>query len=231
MAFHCLSISICPGRTFFAIVSNLWLDFVFLLLLGGLAAQAANSNANSSSNAYAGVSTGNNSPSYNFSRNENTVPRQAPAAFAPGLIVGPEVCAQSISIGASSPVGGLSFGTTVMDEGCDARVTARMLAAMGQHEAALAIMCQLPRVRAAMQEIGTPCPGSPGYDPGPLAERIQRSRMKAAGIEPDPYFYDSKGRIYEARQFRSEKEAKKLGAIRSATGEWVILLSVDPNGG
>ena len=198
----------------------------------GVGGAIAGAQSQSGAISHSGVNLGNGSPSTynNFGGNTN-FPHQAPAAFAPGLAVGAEVCAQSVSVGASSPLGGLSFGTTVIDEGCDSRVTARMLYSMGNQAAATAILCKMRKVREAYSTIGTPCPGDPGFTAGDLEPQINATKQRIANEqavargEPmtDPYFYDKRGRAWEERQFANERQAKRAGAMRSSTGEWVVL--------
>jgi hypothetical protein len=55
----------------------------------------------------------------------------------------------SSSIGASAPLGGLSFGSSKLDEQCDKRETARSFAAIGQTDAALQILCSTKAAKAA----------------------------------------------------------------------------------
>ena len=74
---------------------------------------------------------------------------------------------------------------------------------------ALAMLCQSPRVREAMATAGSPCPGQ---------------RATTASAQADPYFYDRRGRRYVARQFPDDAAAKRAGARRADTGEWVVLV-------
>lgn len=81
--------------------------------------------------------------------------RQAPAASAPGLTSAPETCMGSTSVGASSPFGGVSFGTTWKSEGCEVRMFARMLGQLGLPQAAVVLMAQNdPRVKEALKAVG-----------------------------------------------------------------------------
>ena len=155
-----------------------------------LAAQTATSNAGSNSGAQAAIN--NNSVS--------KIPRQAPGAFAPGMVAGADTCATSTGVGISSPFGGLSVGGASVDEGCEIRAMTRMLHGMGQTSASIALLCQSPRVRDAMSIAGMPCP--------------------TAG----DYFWDKKGRRFLAVKYPSDAAARRDGAQRADTGEWVKLV-------
>jgi hypothetical protein len=56
--------------------------------------------------------------------------------------------------------GGVTFGSTKVDEGCTIRLLARQLYAFGFQKAAVALMCQEARVAIAMNDAGSPCPPS-----------------------------------------------------------------------
>ncbi len=82
-----------------------------------------------------------------------------PTVVAPGLAAaGIETCLGSTSGGLSVLGGGVTFGTTMVDEGCTIRLLARQLYAFGFQKAAVALMCQDERVAAAMDATGSPCP-------------------------------------------------------------------------
>lgn len=82
-----------------------------------------------------------------------------PTVVAPGLAAaGIETCLGSASGGLSLMGGGLTFGSTKVDEGCTIRLLARQLYAFGFPKAAVALMCQDERVAAAMEAAGSPCP-------------------------------------------------------------------------
>lgn len=54
--------------------------------------------------------------------------------------------------------GGLTFGSTRVDDGCTIRLLARQLFAFGLQKAAVALMCQDERVAEAMEVSGSTCP-------------------------------------------------------------------------
>ena len=109
-------------------------------------------------------STSGASSAINISNPANTTSRliTTPTVVAPGLAAaGVETCLGSTSAGLSVMGGGLTFGSTMVDSGCTIRLLARQLFAFGFQRAALALMCQDPRVAAAMDSTGTPCPDAP----------------------------------------------------------------------
>jgi hypothetical protein len=84
-----------------------------------------------------------------------------PTVVPPGLAAaGVETCLGSASGGLSVMGGGITFGSTKVDEGCTIRLLARQLYAFGFQKAAVALMCQEERVAIAMNDAGSPCPPS-----------------------------------------------------------------------
>jgi hypothetical protein len=82
-----------------------------------------------------------------------------PSVVAPGLAAaGIETCLGSASGGLSLMGGGFTFGSSIVDEGCTIRLLARQLYAFGFQKAAVALMCEDPRVVAAMYAADSPCP-------------------------------------------------------------------------
>ena len=94
------------------------------------------------------------STSTSVDASQGDYPRQAPPAFAPNLVAAPETCMGSTAIGASTPFGGVAIGTTYKSEDCELRMFARSLSALGQNEAALALLAQNPKVAAALRAVG-----------------------------------------------------------------------------
>jgi hypothetical protein len=97
---------------------------------------------------------------------------------APGLAAaGIETCLGSSSGGLSLMGGGLTFGSTKVDDGCTIRLLARQLYAFGFQKAAVALMCQDERVTFAMEAAGTSCPS---VSSGPLVRRQVSMRTEGA---------------------------------------------------
>jgi hypothetical protein len=91
--------------------------------------------------------------------------RNVPTEFAPGLTAaGLETCLGSISGGGAFVGTGFSFGSTIPDPGCAARLDARTLWSMGLRKAAVARLCLMGDVYRSMPDI---CqmylPAQPGY--------------------------------------------------------------------
>jgi len=108
-------------------------------------------------------STSGASSSINITNPASTTSRliTTPTVVPPGLAAaGIETCLGSASGGLSVMGGGLTFGSTKVDEGCTIRLLARQLYAFGFQKAAVALMCQEARVAIAMEDAGSPCPPS-----------------------------------------------------------------------
>jgi hypothetical protein len=109
--------------------------------IGGGAAQggAATSAVTINSAATPAVQTINNTGTQTL--------RNVPTVFAPGLTsAGLETCLGSFSAGAGVVGTGATFGSTVPDEDCTIRLYARTQWSFGQKAAAIAMLCQSPRV-------------------------------------------------------------------------------------
>jgi hypothetical protein len=80
--------------------------------------------------------------------------RNVPGVVAPGLAAaGLETCLGSVSGGGAFVGTGFSFGTTVPDPGCAARLDARTLWSMGLKKAAVARLCLNGDIYRAMPEV------------------------------------------------------------------------------
>src|SRR5580704_2508288 len=117
-----------------------------------------------------GVGVGGN-PSATITSN-STVPadqtvKNVPSVVAPGLAAaGLEACLGSVSGGGAFVGTGFSFGTTIPDPGCAARLDARTLWSMGLKKAAVARLCLNSDIYRAMPEVCDqylPRPARPGY--------------------------------------------------------------------
>jgi hypothetical protein len=104
-----------------------------------------------------GIGVGGN-PSATITSN-SSVPadqtvKNVPSVFAPGLAAaGLETCLGSVSGGGAFLGTGLSFGTTIPDAGCAARLDARTLWSMGLKKAAVARLCLNDDIYSAMPEV------------------------------------------------------------------------------
>jgi hypothetical protein len=80
--------------------------------------------------------------------------KNVPTAFAPGLAAaGLETCLGSVSGGGSFVGTGFSFGSTIPDPGCAARLDARTLWSMGLKKAAIARLCLTGEIYRSMPDI------------------------------------------------------------------------------
>ncbi len=103
----------------------------------------------------AGDPSVNNNVTYGGAYTVHNTPDVIPPSWG-----GQNVCA----VGASGGVGvagfGISLGGMWSDSGCERRNSAVVLYQMGEHKAAVALMCQDRHVAEAMQAAGEPCPGA-----------------------------------------------------------------------
>ncbi|HEY2526625.1 MAG TPA: hypothetical protein VGJ20_01555 [Xanthobacteraceae bacterium] len=113
--------------------------------------------------------------------------RNVPGVVAPGLsAAGLETCLGSVSGGGAFVGTGFSFGTTVPDPGCAARLDARTLWSMGLKKAAVARLCLNGDIYRAMPEV---ChqylpPPAPSYSTLPL---IPTRYEQAQASEEQPH--------------------------------------------
>ena len=112
--------------------------------------------------------------------------------FAPGLAAaGLETCLGSVSGGGAFVGTGFSFGTTIPDPGCAARLDARTLWSMGLKKAAVARLCLNPDIYRAMPEVCgqyLPQPAPVGYPaPVPVPTRYAQAETPVEASEEQPY--------------------------------------------
>src|SRR5262249_7187785 len=95
--------------------------------------------------------------------------RNVPSASAPGLAAaGLETCLGSVSGGGAFVGTGFSFGTTIPDPGCAARLDARTLWSMGLKKAAVARLCLNGDIYRAMPEVCVQHLPQPASSPVPI---------------------------------------------------------------
>jgi hypothetical protein len=116
-----------------------------------------------------------------------TTVKNVPSVQAPGLAAaGLETCLGSVSGGGAFVGTGFSFGTTIPDPGCAARLDARTLWSFGLKKAAVARLCLNPDINKAMpvvcdQYLPQPAPGYPAPPPVPT----RYAQAKASEEQPD----------------------------------------------
>jgi hypothetical protein len=132
-----------------------------------------------------GVGVGGN-PSATITTN-STVPadqtvKNVPSVVAPGLAAaGLETCLGSVSGGGGFLGTGFSFGTTIPDPGCAARLDARTLWSMGLKKAAVARLCLNGDIYRAMPEV------CDQYLPRPARPPVPTLYAQAEASEEEPY--------------------------------------------
>lgn len=113
--------------------------------------------------------------------------KNVPSVVAPGLTAaGLETCLGSVSGGGAFVGTGFSFGTTIPDPGCAARLDARTLWSMGLKKAAVARLCLNGDIYRAMPEV---CrrylpPTPPGH---PAPPPVPTRHAQAEASEEQPY--------------------------------------------
>jgi hypothetical protein len=111
--------------------------------------------------------------------------KNVPSVFAPGLsAAGLETCLGSVSAGGAFVGTGISFGTTVPDPACAARLDARTLWSMGLKKAAVARLCLNGDIYRAMPEVCDKyLPRAPA-NPTPLPPATRTAQAEAADEQP-----------------------------------------------
>src|SRR3954454_18883367 len=111
--------------------------------------------------------------------------KNVPGIVAPGLAAaGLETCLGSVSGGGAFVGTGFSFGTTIPDPGCAARLDARTLWSMGLKKAAVARLCLNGDIYRAMPEVCVKyLPRAPA-NPTPLPAATRTAQAEAADEQP-----------------------------------------------
>jgi hypothetical protein len=111
--------------------------------------------------------------------------KNVPSVFAPGLsAAGLETCLGSVSAGGAFVGTGISFGTTVPDPACAARLDARTLWSMGLKKAAVARLCLNGDIYRAMPDVCDKyLPRAPA-NPTPLPTATRTAQAEAADEQP-----------------------------------------------
>ena len=145
-------------------------------------AQTANGNNNGNGDRGIGVGNGNGNGNANGNNNgngnsssasiSNGNSRNTPSVFAPGLAAaGIESCLGSASAGGSVAGFGITFGSTMVDRGCQIRLYARTLYALGHRRAATQMLCNDPEVMQALAYEGVSCQDASYDQPDPAPRR------------------------------------------------------------
>jgi len=129
-----------------------------------------------SSTTYQSGSSSNSTTTNSTTSNIRSAP---PSAYAPGVnSSGIDVCSSGASMGVQTFGLGISGGKSFKDENCERIKLSRQLDSMGMKVAAVALLCQDPRVFEAMIHAGTPCPyqGKIGDEANQLWKKYDKLR-------------------------------------------------------
>ena len=129
-----------------------------------------------SSTTYQSGSSSNSTTTNSTTSNIRSAP---PSAYAPGVnSSGIDVCSTGASMGIQTFGLGVSGGKSFRDENCERIKLSRQLDSMGMKVAAVALLCQDPRVFEAMIHAGTPCPyqGKIGNEASKLWKKYDKLR-------------------------------------------------------
>lgn len=134
---------------------------------GGNSSSTSGASSNSGGNTMVGgANTSTQANTTNVSVAGDTVTYQAQernpvnTAYAAPLAASNGTCLGSASGGLQTVAVGVSFGSTKIDEGCDARYDAIALNQLGERDAARARLCLKPEIAEAFSRAGKPCPGT-----------------------------------------------------------------------
>jgi hypothetical protein len=118
------------------------------------------------------------------STSTTTVNSPPPTAASPSInSTNSDLCLVGTSGAVQTQILGVSGGSTTIDPTCERLKISKTLYDMGMKVAAVAVMCQDPRVFEAMINAGTPCPVNGKIGPEALAEWDSKPEMKPETIE------------------------------------------------
>ena len=123
--------------------------------------------------------SGSSSSSTTSNTTNSNIRSAPPSAYAPGVnSSGIDVCSTGASMGIQTFGLGVSGGKSLRDENCERIKLSRQLDSMGMKVAAVALLCQDPRVFEAMIHAGTPCPyqGKIGNEASKLWKKYDKLR-------------------------------------------------------
>ena len=103
-----------------------------------------------------------------------------------------DVCVTGRSGGLQLPGVGVSGGSTARDMNCERMKLSKLLNDYGMKVAAVAILCQDPRVFEAMEQAGTPCPFE-----GKIGSEASKQWQKYDKLRPDYDVYVSRLKVVE----------------------------------
>ena len=130
-----------------------------------------------------------------------------------------DVCSMGVS-GSISTIGlGASVGKHVRDLNCERIKLSKVLYDYGMKVAAVSILCQDPRVHAAMQSAGSPCPWN-----GKIGKNAQAMWDKYPELRPDYEEYLAKSEVIaEIDERILKEETKELARLKKEEEEKIKL--------
>ena len=137
-----------------------------------------------------------NTTSTSTTNNTSNIKSFPPTATSSPAVSGIDVCNLGHSLGVQSSFIGLSSSGNHTDETCERIKLARELSTVHQMKvAAIAILCQDPRVFSSMEMASTPCPFM-----GEIGEAAQRLWDKYPELRPDYEQHKERMKIKEKIQ-------------------------------
>lgn len=130
----------------------------------------------------AGDPTLNNNVTYGGAYTVHNVPEVIPPSWG-----GQNVCAVGASGGVAVAGFGITLGGMWSDSGCERRNSAVVLYQMGEHKAAVALMCQDSHVATAMRAAGDPCPGAMPVAAVTRPAAPEKPPLAVAAKKPTPF--------------------------------------------
>ena len=151
---------------------------------------------------YASGSSSNTTSTTNSTSNVRSAP---PTASAPSYnSMTQDVCSTGASLGVQTFGLGISGGKHFIDKNCERLKLARILNDFGMRVAAVAILCQDPRVFESMISAGTVCPID-----GKIGKEAMALWAKYGHERPDYNVYMKRVKDREKADKKAEKEIKK----------------------
>jgi len=144
--------------------------------------------------------SGSSSSSTTTNSTTSNIRSAPPTASAPNLAPsGIDVCSVSASAGVQTFGLGVSGGKSFRDKNCERIKLSRELRANGMNVAAVALLCQDPRVFQSMEMAGTPCPID-----GKIGKQAQAQWKKYGKLRPDYDLYVKRLKVIEDAENNSK---------------------------
>jgi len=149
--------------------------------------------------------SGSSSNTTTNSTTNSNIRSAPPTAAAPTVTnSGSDVCLAGASAGVQTFGIGVSAGKSFRDKNCERIKLSRELNSLGMKVAAVAILCQDPRVFASMEHAGTPCP----YE-GSIGKAAKAKWKKYGKLRPDYELYVKNLQIKEEADEEEQKQITK----------------------